>query len=93
MQCKVCGSDKLVANVTVTAEVPLAARSGSVKFGGFKFTNLEFKTTWDEQRPLRGPIFCSECASEHYLDTRVYEGLILGSIEQARSNLALSGGR
>jgi hypothetical protein len=80
MNCRECGSEQLLAKITLSYELPLAARSGSIKIGGNSVTAFDFKQAWEKQAPLRGPVFCGSCGTEHFLDTREKEMLRLGRI-------------
>lgn len=84
MNCRECGSENLVAHITLSYEMPLAARSGSIKIGGSKITAVDAKLKWEEQKPLRGPVYCGSCGNEHYLDLRDKDPLRLGSVASAR---------
>ncbi len=66
MKCILCGSDELKARVTLSYDVPLAQRMGTVKVGGLKVTQLDVKEAWDNSGSRRGPIYCQNCGEEHY---------------------------
>lgn len=66
MKCVLCGSEDLKARVTISYNVPLAQRMGTVKVGGLKVTQLDVKEAWDGLGSRRGPIYCQDCGEEHY---------------------------
>ncbi len=70
--CLKCGG-KLIAMVRAVIPAPLAAKGGTVKVGGVKFTQINIKEAWDNDIPnggaprqLRGPIKCGDCETEHF---------------------------
>lgn len=89
MKCKACDHSELRARITLTRDVPLAARGGNIKVGGVKVSQLDLKETWEhdetlgEERVIRGPIFCSNCNAEHFYILKAKDPLFLGSYDEA----------
>jgi hypothetical protein len=92
MKCKACDHSELKARITLTRDVPLAARGGNIKVGGVKVSQLDLKEVWEteafedgstQERALRGPIFCSSCGAEHFYVVRAKDPLLLGSYDEA----------
>lgn len=66
MKCVNCGSEDLYCSGSVSFLLPLAARHGSVKIGGFKITQIDIKKAWDlnddgTPKTTKGPVVCGEC--------------------------------
>lgn len=66
MKCVDCGSDELMAVITITVMAPLAQKGGSIKASGLGVTQLDIKAKWDkdedgQNRATRGPIVCVDC--------------------------------
>lgn len=66
MKCPSCGSEKLIASVTIHKTLELAKRGGSVKVGGVKISQVDLKQAWEKtgpggEKPIRGPIMCNDC--------------------------------
>ena len=94
MKCKACEHPELKARITLTRDVPLAARGGNIKVGGIKVSQLDLKETWEteplkdgscsiQERVIRGPIFCSACNAEHFYVVGAKDPLFLGGYEEA----------
>lgn len=66
MKCVNCDHDELYCQGQISFMLPLAARHGSVKIGGFKITQIDIKKSWDlnsdgSERTRKGPIVCPMC--------------------------------
>lgn len=90
MKCMGCGAgDTLFAKVTLEIMVPLAARNGTLKVGGVKVGQQMLLEEWDgkseEATPVKGPIICSDCATEHYWVTGSKKPLRVGNVDEARA--------
>ncbi len=71
MQCLECGAEELHGLVTMQVTAPLTARTGSIKVGSVKLTQIDVKNQWDkhptgEERSIKGPIYCMKCGHEMY---------------------------
>jgi hypothetical protein len=67
LNCISCNSENLVGEVTVKRLLPLAKRNGTVKVGGQAITQIDLKNAWSidsegNEKPIRGPVFCMDCA-------------------------------
>lgn len=62
-KCLECGSENMKARVELSYNVPLTARLGGIKVGGYKVSQLDLREAW-EALPRR-PIWCHECATPH----------------------------
>lgn len=63
LKCLVCGSENLRGHVTLTYDVPLAARGGGIKVGGLKVTQLDVRAAWE--RETSRPVYCLDCLTRH----------------------------
>lgn len=92
-KCGVCGSEGLVAKVTIQKIVPLADRNWTIKIGGQKIGQSDLKASWDKlggaetgpDQLIRGPVLCSDCETEHFVVMGDPKPLRVGSVEEART--------
>lgn len=71
IKCLECGSENMKARVELAYNVPLTARMGGIKIGGFKVTQLDLRDAWEKMQ--RRPIWCHECATPHVYIVATHE--------------------
>lgn len=71
MKCPTCSEDQLRAHVTLSYDVPLAAREGAIRVGNMKISKLDLREAW--QALTKRPIWCLNCHATFVWNTETQQ--------------------